>query len=123
MEEELHRYFNDIGVRGSRRIARLRSACCPLRTSSWSKQWKSAAQSGRPTQAENYSYRKSAIRYSHYYGGYETLTQNSAGDITFECETGKVQIFKSENTYEVFHLDDETKIGPSKYFTKPLLYR
>jgi hypothetical protein len=66
---------------------------------------------------------KAPSRYSHYYGGYETLTQNSAGDITFECETGKVQIFKSENTYEVFHLDDETKIGPSKYFTKPLLYR
>jgi hypothetical protein len=51
----------------------------------------------------------------HYYGGYETLTQNSAGDIIFECVSGKVHIFASENTYEVSHLDDEWMTGPSKY--------
>lgn len=54
-------------------------------------------------------------RYLHYYGGYETITQNSAGDITFECEPGKVHIFASENTYEVSHLDDEGMTGPGKY--------
>lgn len=54
-------------------------------------------------------------RHLHYYGGYETLTQNSAGDITFECETGKVHIFASEDTYEVSHLDDEDMTGPGKY--------
>lgn len=54
-------------------------------------------------------------RHLHYYGGYETLTQNSAGDITFECETGKAHIFASEDTYEVSHLDDEQMIGPGKY--------
>ncbi|WP_271627625.1 hypothetical protein [Bradyrhizobium sp. CCBAU 11445] len=54
-------------------------------------------------------------RHLHYYGGYETLTQNSAGDITFECETGKVHIFASQDTYEVSHLDDEQMTGPGKY--------
>lgn len=51
----------------------------------------------------------------HYYGGYETLTQNSAGDITFECEGDKVHIFASEDTYEVTHLDDEEMTGEGTY--------
>ena len=54
-------------------------------------------------------------RHLHYYGGYETLTQNSAGDVAFECVAGKVHIFASENTYEVTHLEDEQIIGPGKY--------
>jgi beta-lactamase superfamily II metal-dependent hydrolase len=54
-------------------------------------------------------------RHLHYYGGYETLTQNSAGDITFECESDKVHIFASENTYEVSHLSDEQLTGSGKY--------
>ena len=54
-------------------------------------------------------------RHLHYYGDYEKLTQNSAGDITFECETDKVHIFASENTYEISHLDDEGMTGPGKY--------
>ena len=54
-------------------------------------------------------------RHLHYYGGYETLTQNSAGDIVFECEPKKVHIFVSENTYEVEHLDDEGMTGDGTY--------
>ncbi len=50
-------------------------------------------------------------RYLHYYGGYEILTQNSAGDIIFECDSKKVHIFTSRNTYEVAHLDDEDVSG------------
>jgi beta-lactamase superfamily II metal-dependent hydrolase len=46
-------------------------------------------------------------RHLHYYGGYDKLTQNSAGEITFECDGSKVHIFASQNTYEVSHLDDE----------------
>jgi beta-lactamase superfamily II metal-dependent hydrolase len=42
----------------------------------------------------------------HYYPGYNTITQNSAGDIHFECKEGKVHIFTS-NDYEVDFLDDE----------------
>lgn len=38
-------------------------------------------------------------RHLHYYGGYDTLTQNSAGDISFECTKGKVHVFVSEPTY------------------------
>ncbi len=50
-------------------------------------------------------------RHLHYYGGYETLTQNSAGDIIFECDGRKVHIFASQDTYEVTHLDDESISG------------
>lgn len=42
----------------------------------------------------------------NYYQGYNTITQNSAGDIIFECLTGKVRIFTSED-YEVDFLDHE----------------
>ena len=42
----------------------------------------------------------------HYYPDYNTITQNSAGDIHFECSEGKVHIFTS-NEYEVDYLDDE----------------
>lgn len=54
-------------------------------------------------------------RHLHYYGGYETLTQNSAGDITFECDGDKVHIFASEDTYEVTHLDQEDVSGDGAY--------
>lgn len=43
----------------------------------------------------------------NYYQGYNTITQNSAGDIHFECKEGKVHIFTS-NDYEVDFLDDES---------------
>ncbi|HWV99781.1 MAG TPA: hypothetical protein VNZ64_08835 [Candidatus Acidoferrum sp.] len=42
----------------------------------------------------------------NYYQGYNTITQNSAGDIVFNCEDGKVHIFASYD-YEVDYLDDE----------------
>ncbi len=42
----------------------------------------------------------------NYYQGYNTITQNSAGDIVFECREDKVHIFTS-NDYEVDFLDDE----------------
>jgi beta-lactamase superfamily II metal-dependent hydrolase len=50
-------------------------------------------------------------RHLHYYGGYETLTQNSAGDVTFECEDDKVHIFASEDTYEVTSLAPRRERG------------
>lgn len=43
----------------------------------------------------------------NYYEGYDTITQNSAGDIIFECVTNKVHIYVSNWNYSVDFLDDE----------------
>lgn len=43
----------------------------------------------------------------NYYGNYKTITQNSAGDIIFECVTGKVHIYVSNREYKVDFLDNE----------------
>jgi beta-lactamase superfamily II metal-dependent hydrolase len=40
----------------------------------------------------------------HYYPGYNTITQNRAGDIVFECETNAVHVFTSED-YEADFLE------------------
>lgn len=45
----------------------------------------------------------------NYYQGWNTITQNSAGDIIFECEIGKVHIYVSNKNYSVDFLDDECK--------------
>jgi len=45
----------------------------------------------------------------NYYQGWNTLTQNSAGDIIFECEVNKVHIFVSSKNYSVDFLDNEWK--------------
>ncbi len=49
----------------------------------------------------------------HYYPGFETITQNWAGDITFECLTGKARIYVSNKNYELDYLDYE--IVPDQY--------
>ena len=36
-----------------------------------------------------------------YYDGYDTITQNSAGDIVFECLPGKTRVYVSEPKYSV----------------------
>lgn len=52
-------------------------------------------------------------RHLHYYGDYKTLTQNTAGDLTFDCaDTNKVHIYTSSDTYSVDFLHDERQ---SKY--------
>ena len=40
-----------------------------------------------------------------YYDGYDTITQNSAGDIVFECLKGKTHVFVSEWGYDVDFLE------------------
>ena len=42
-----------------------------------------------------------------YYKGYNTITQNSAHNIVFECNTGKVHVFVSSYNYSVGYLTDE----------------
>lgn len=39
--------------------------------------------------------------YLHYYAGYETITQNSCGDILFETDENKVHIYVSDSAYNV----------------------
>lgn len=45
----------------------------------------------------------------NYYSGYNKITQNSAGDITFECINEKVHIYVGNKDYEVDFLKDEKK--------------
>ena len=45
-----------------------------------------------------------------YYKGYNTITQNSAGDIIFKCEGEKVHVYCSKYSYDVGFLKDENKI-------------
>lgn len=42
------------------------------------------------------------------YDNYNTICQNSAGDIMFECVEGKVRVYVSNADYEVDFLDNET---------------
>jgi hypothetical protein len=46
-------------------------------------------------------------KYLNYYDDYNTITQNSAGDITLECDSGKTNIFASNPDYSVDFLDDD----------------
>jgi beta-lactamase superfamily II metal-dependent hydrolase len=43
----------------------------------------------------------------NYYSGYNTITQNSANDITMELLDGKVHFFVSSTSYTVPFLKDE----------------
>lgn len=45
----------------------------------------------------------------NYYSGYNTITQNSAGDIVFRCENGFVHVYVGSATYEVSFLEDQSK--------------
>ena len=42
-----------------------------------------------------------------YYDGWDTITQNLAGDIVFECLSGKTHVFVSSSTYSVDFLTKE----------------
>ena len=43
----------------------------------------------------------------NYYNGYDTITQNSAGDITFDCTSEETHIYVSNQNYSVDFLDNE----------------
>lgn len=42
-----------------------------------------------------------------YYKGHNTITQNSAKDIVFDCQAGKVHVYVSNSKYSVTFLSDE----------------
>ena len=46
-----------------------------------------------------------------YCDGWDTITQNSAGDIVFECLNGKTHVFVSKSTYSVDFLEEEEGVG------------
>ena len=48
-------------------------------------------------------------KYLNYYPGYNTITQNSAGDIVFDCSGDKIHVYVSENnySYDTSFLSDE----------------
>lgn len=50
-----------------------------------------------------------------YYDGYDTICQNSAGDIIFECEDGAVHVFTSEE-YDVDFLEDRGRTRDGYYY-------
>ena len=52
----------------------------------------------------------------NYYQGYNTITQNSAGEITFECEENKVHIYVSNESYSVSFLNYESKTNTCGYY-------
>lgn len=51
----------------------------------------------------------------NYYNGYNTITQNSAGDIIFECIDHKVHIYVSNQNYKVNFLNNEYKTNYDNY--------
>lgn len=46
-------------------------------------------------------------KHLNYYAGYTTITQNSSGDLLFDCRGGKVDVYAGDSAYYVDHLDDE----------------
>ncbi len=51
----------------------------------------------------------------NYYRGYNKITQNSAGDIIFECISGKVHIYVGNANYRVDFLTDEKQTSFDNY--------
>ena len=51
------------------------------------------------------------IEYLNYYPGYNTITQNSAGDIVFNCSDGYVDIYieKESYSYDTDFLENKSK--------------
>lgn len=45
--------------------------------------------------------------YLNYYKGYNTITQNSAGEITLDCTGNKIHVYVSSTTYKVDFLKNE----------------
>jgi beta-lactamase superfamily II metal-dependent hydrolase len=55
---------------------------------------------------------EAASRHLHYYTGYKTITQNSAGDITIDAVGDRIHFYVSSNSYSHDGLQDE---GQSKF--------
>ena len=51
----------------------------------------------------------------YYYPGYNTITQNTAGDVIFECVDNKVHVYVGNDTYSVDYLNDERRSTYDNY--------
>ncbi|MCQ3805009.1 MAG: MBL fold metallo-hydrolase [Acidimicrobiia bacterium] len=51
-----------------------------------------------------------------YYQGYNTITQNTARDIVFECDTGVVHVYVSSPTYSVGFLTNKRRPHDDGYY-------
>ncbi|WP_256816517.1 hypothetical protein [Cytobacillus sp. Bac17] len=51
----------------------------------------------------------------HYYTDYNTITQNLAGDITFDCLTKKIRVYVSNEGYNLPYLEKEDNITDENY--------
>jgi beta-lactamase superfamily II metal-dependent hydrolase len=51
-----------------------------------------------------------------YYDGYDTITQNTAGDIVFNGESGAVHVYVSSESYSVAFLTDEGRSDDDGYY-------
>lgn len=58
---------------------------------------------------------EAASKNLNYYSGYKTITQNSAGDITFDINSGSVDIYVEKSNYSVDYLEDRNKSKMSNY--------
>jgi len=58
---------------------------------------------------------ESASKDLDYYDGYNTITQNSSGDITLECVAKKIHFYVSSEDYEVDFLDNENRKNDDNY--------
>jgi len=58
-----------------------------------------------------------------YYNGYNTITQNSSGDITFDCDGKKIRIYVESETYSVDFLDNEDCDNTLGYYIGTLYLR
>ena len=53
--------------------------------------------------------------YLDYYNGYNTITQNSAGDIIFDVDDKNVDIYVGKSNYSVDYLTDNKRAKFSNY--------
>jgi beta-lactamase superfamily II metal-dependent hydrolase len=51
--------------------------------------------------------------YLNYYDGYNTITQNSAGEITFDCQAGWIHVYVSNPNYSVYFPRNRNAVNPS----------
>jgi beta-lactamase superfamily II metal-dependent hydrolase len=58
---------------------------------------------------------EAATEHLDYYSDYNTITQNSAGDVIFECVERKVHIFASKNVYVTYLDDEEMQLAGAYY--------
>jgi len=58
---------------------------------------------------------EAATEHLHYYSGYNTITQNSAGDVIFDFDNGNIDVFTSK-VYNVDYLENNGWSWPPRHY-------